>query len=384
MTVFVGIDVAKEKHDIAMINESGQLIEAFQIRNNQAGFYQLLTHLEKLDANPKLALEATGHYSHNISQFLRGKNYLLWTYNPLIINQYAKSLSLRKTKTDTKDAFTIASKLRADNPSETIQWDNRAFELRILSRHRERLIKSRSNYKVQFVKVLDLIFPELAHLIGKANLHTKSIYELLEDYPSARKLAHAHGKTLLNIQHLRADKALEIKTLARVSIGTESPALSFELQQVISELRHLTTLITALDKEIKTIMNELDSPILSIPGIGDVTGAVILGEIASIDNFQTRDQLLAYAGIEPSIYQSGQSDINGHMVKRGSTHLRRALILSARITAMHSPIFKAYLHKKMDEGKHYNVAITHVAKKLIRVVFTVLKTGQPYDETKLR
>lgn|SRR5574337_105857 len=380
MTHYVGIDVAKQKHDIALIDDNGKLLESFQISNNQEGFYRLFSFLGEHNSDLKIALEATGHYSHNITKFLRDKHYQVWTYNPLLINEFAKSQSLRKTKTDKKDAQTIAQKLRLDNPNEAIAWDDFAFELRTLTRHRERLTKSRSNYKVQLVKVLDLTFPELAKVIGKANLNSQAIYELLDKYPSAKAVARAHDKSLLNIPYLKTDKAFAIKQAAKISIGTTSVALSFELKQIISELKHTSHLITECDKEIKAIMSEFNSPILSIPGIGDVTGAAIIGEISSIDNFQNHNQLLAFAGLEPSIYQSGQATNNGRMVKRGSSHLRRAVILSSRIISMHSPTMKAYLKKKLGEGKHFNVAITHVAKKLIRVIFSVLKNDKPYQE----
>lgn len=380
MTYYVGIDVAKYKHDIALIDEDGRLINSFQISNNQEGFYRLFSFFNQLDSNIKVALEATGHYSHNITRFIQSNNYQVWTYNPLIINEFAKSQTLRKTKTDKKDAYMIAQKLRLDNPSEAIEWDESAFELRTLTRHRERFIKNRSNLKIQFAKVIDLTFPELPKIIGKSNLHSQAIYNLLDKYPSAKAVARAQERSLLNIPYLKAGKAVEIKRQAKTSIGTISASVSFELKQLISELKHLSHLISECDKEINRIMVTLDTPLLSIPGIGAVTGAAIIGEIASIDNFQNHNQLLAFAGLEPSIYQSGQSASNGRMVKRGSPHLRRAVILSSRITAMHSPTMKIYLAKKLSEGKHYNVAITHVAKKLIRVIFSVLKNDKPYQE----
>jgi transposase len=383
MTIFVGIDVAKAKHDVALIDEAGKKLDAFVIKNNAEGFNLLHSKLKALNSNVKVALESTGHYSHNITRFLESKDYTVWTYNPLIINEFAKSQSLRKTKTDKKDAATIAQRLRLDNPDESIKYDDHAYELKRLTRQHERLVNARSNFKVQLVNILDLAFPELADVVGKKNLHTQSLYELLTKYPSACKIARAHDKSLININYMTADKAMAIKEVAKSSIGVDSEALTFELKQNIEEIIHLTKSIEEVDKEIERITETIDTPIFTIPGVGPLTGSAILGEIGSIDNFENFNQLLAYAGLEPSIYQSGQSDVNGHMVKRGSTHLRRAIVLAAHTAVKYSPTFRKYFEKKMSEGKHYNVSIIHVSKKLLRVIFHLLKNNLPFDESKM-
>lgn len=154
--------------------------------------------------------------------------------------------------------------------------------------------------------------------------------------------------------------------------------------QTIDLIDHFTTVRETAEKEVSRIMKEIDSPILSIPGIGTKLGAVILSEIRSIDNFKTPAQLLAFAGSEPSVNKSGEAQSeNGHMVKRGSSQLRWALHEAARLCAIWSPSMRDYYQKKHKEGKHYQVVLSHVAKKLVRIIFHILKTNSLYQENKM-
>ncbi|AYQ24182.1 MULTISPECIES: transposase [Enterococcus] len=179
-------------------------------------------------------------------------------------------------------------------------------------------------------------------------------------------------------------EALKLKKLASSSIGQSSPALEFELLQTINLIQHFASLRKAADKEVEQRMKEIDSPLLSVPGIGAKLGAVILAEIRSIHNFKTPAQLLVFTGSEPSISTSGENQTeNSHMVKRGSSQLRWALHEAARLCAIWSPSMKMYYQKKLNEGKHYNIAISHMVKKLVRIIFCILKTGKPYEEDKM-
>lgn len=174
-------------------------------------------------------------------------------------------------------------------------------------------------------------------------------------------------------------KALELKKLASISIGLYSVSTGFELQQTLRLIDNVQIEIDLLDEHIKSVMQEIDSPILSIPGISYTLGAIIIAEIGDISNFSNPSKLLAYAGLEPSTYQSGKfSASKTPMVKRGSTYLRWAFVNAARLVAMRDPVFSAYCSKKKSEGKHHNVAMSHVARKLVRVVFQLLKTNSDF------
>ena len=383
---YVGIDIAKNKHDLACIDETGETVIAnFRFANSYQGFHQLklkLKQLSPITQDVQIALESTGHYNYNIVVFLRELGYNVFAYNPFIIKQFAKSQSLRKTKTDRKDALLIARKLRSDVTPEYYQTDKVMDELKELTRYQNRLIQSRSKCKNLYIRLLDIIFPELNRYVSK--LHSHFVYELLTKYPSPQKIARARFSSLLKIKRLTADKAYQIQEIAKKTIGNASTALSLELVQLIESIKHYDKQINQTQEEINRLVTKLDSPITSIPGIGTRLGAIILAEIKNIRNFKNPNQLQAFAGLDPAIYQSGQMDNTGHMVKRGSSYLRYALIQAAKLISIYSPHFKAYLKLKISQGKHYNVAVTLVAKKLIRIIYHLLKNNQTFDEAKLR
>ena len=285
----------------------------------------------------------------------------------------------RNLKTDKKDALLIARKLRSDVTPEYYQTDKVMDELKELTRYQNRLFQSRSRCKNLYIRLLDIIFPELHRVVS--NLHGHFIYDF---YSSPQKIARAHFSSLLKIKRLTADKAHQIQETTKQTIGNASPALSLELVQLIESIKHYDKQINQVQEEINLLMVELDSPITSIPGIGTRLGAIILAEIKTIHNFKNPNQLQAFAGVDPAIYQSGQMDNAGHMVKRGSSYLRYALIQAAKLMSVYSPHFKAYLRLKISQGKHYNVAVTHVAKKLTRIIYHLLKTNQLFDETKVK
>lgn len=386
MTLYVGIDVAKNKHDLAIIDELGEIIiKNFRFQNSYQGFRELKLYLAQLNTPTnqiQIALEDTGHYAYNLIAFLKKLNFSVFTYNPLLIKEFVKSLSLRKTKTDIKDALVIAQKLRTDTTSERYQADTSMQELKELTRYQDRLIRNRSQIKLLYVRLLDIIFPELSKIVG--NVHNQYVYELLSNYPAPEKIRRARFNSLLKISRLTANKANQIQEAAQHTIGNSSLAFQIELTQLISTIRHFDKQIETIQLRINQILNEINSPICSITGIGQRLGAVILAEIKNINNFSTPAQLQAFAGLEPSIHQSGQNDSTGHMVKRGSSYLRYALILATQAICRYSPCFRDYLALKRAQGKHYYVAISHAAKKLIRVIFYLLKTNQIFDEDKLR
>ena len=388
MIISVGIDVAKDKHDCFIMNSEGEvLFNAFIIQNNREGFdslYEKICSVADDFAKVKVGLEATGHYSYNILGYLLDKGFPTYVINPLHTNLYRKSLSLRKTKTDKVDARTIAAMLLSDvnlkSYSNTLYHNE---ELKSLTRYRFDKVKERAKLKTSIARLVNILFPELEKLVS--TLHMASVYELLSQYPSAKQIASIHLTKLTNLLSTASkgrygkEKAEKIRNAAKISIGSDMPAKSLELKHTIKLIRELDAEIEEIEFHIEIIMDEINSPILTIPGISYRMGAMIIAEIGDFDNFSSPDKILAYAGLSPSTYQSGQlTSSYSHMEKRGSRYLRYALFNATKFVCNWDDTFSKYLAKKRSEGKHYNVAISHACKKLVRVIYHLETTGESY------
>lgn len=387
--LYIGIDVASAKHDCCIINGDGTVLNSnFTFTNNREGFdffydtvVSFLPNKKLLDA--RIGLESTGHYSTNLTNFLKAKGFEITTFNPLHVNLYRKGQTLRKTKTDKTDARFLAIMLFSDDSKSYTPVSYQISELKSLVRHRFRLISLRSRLKISISRLVTILFPELHSLVW--SIHQASSYALLLKYPTAKEIAQCHLTKLTNLiaenskGHYGREKAIQLRELAVKSIGSNSLSVSFELQQTIRLIYNFQEEINILDQQIKAIMKDINPPILTIPGISYTIGAIILAEIGDISNFATPAKLLAFAGLEPSTYQSGKFNAgNTPMVKRGSTYLRWAFLVAARLVAMRDTTFKEYCCKKKTEGKHYTVAMSHVGKKLVRVVFHLLKTNSSF------
>lgn len=386
--IYTGIDVAKDKHDCLITNSDGEvLFKAFTIPNNRDGFdelYQKITSVTDDLSNVKVGLEATGHYSYNILGYLLDKGLATFVINPLHTNLYRKSLSLRKTKTDKVDAHTIATMLMSDvnlKSYSDISYHNE--DLKSLTRYRFDKVKERAKLKSSISRLVTILFPELEKLVP--SLHMLSVYSLLSEFPSAADIASVHLTRLTNLLSTASkgrygkDTAILFREAAKTSIGSHMPAKSLELKHTIKLIRELSAEIDEIETEIKSIMDEINSPILSIPGISYRMGAMIIAEIGDFNRFDSADKILAYAGMSPSTYQSGQLESShSRMEKRGSRYLRYALFNATIFVCHWDPTFAAYLAKKRLEGKHYYVAISHAAKKLVRVIYQLEKSKQTY------
>ena len=386
--ICVGIDVAKDKHDCFILSSEGEVLaDVFTIPNNNEGFATLLQTLRSCSAPTDkimVGLEATGHYSYNILGFLLDCGLPTYVINPLHTNLYRKSLSLRKTKTDRVDARTIATMLMSDLDLKSYtdtSYHNE--ELKSLTRYRFDKVHERAKLKQAVSRLVTILFPELEKVVP--SLHMVSIYTLLSEFPGASQIASAHLthlKTILSDAsrgRYDRDKAVEIRDAARNSIGSVIPAKSLELKHTIRLIRELDAEIKEIENEINSIMDKVHSPITTIPGIGTRMGAMILAEVGDFNNFDSADKILAYAGMSPSTYQSGQLISSySHMEKRGSKYLRYAIFNATKYVCIWDPTFAAYLAKKRAEGKHYNIAISHAAKKLVRLIYAMERSGQPY------
>lgn len=387
MTILVGIDVAKDKHDCFIMNSEGEVLaKTFTILNNKEGFDFLYEKIQSVSSSDKIkvGLEATGHYSYNIIGFLLNKDLATFILNPLHTNLYRKSLSLRKTKTDKIDSKTIAMMLLSDVSLKSysdISYHNE--DLKSLTRYRFSKVEERAKLKTSLSRLAQILFPELEKLVP--TLHMTSIYQLLEEFPSASAITSVHLTRLTKLLskaskgHYDRETAIKIRDAAKNSIGSNMPAKSLELKHTIKLIRALTIDIDEIEAEISKMMDKIASPITTIPGIGNNMGAMIISEIGDFSRFSSPDKILAYAGYSPSTYQSGKLDnCYAHMEKRGSRYLRYALFQATQRVCHLDSTFSAYLAKKRAEGKHYYVAISHAVKKLVRVIFHLEKTKQAF------
>ena len=386
--ICVGIDVAKDKHDCIIVSSEGEvLFKPFVISNNRVGFDELYEKICSISVSfdkIKVGLEATGHYSYNLLGYLLDKGLPTYVINPLHTNLYRKSLSLRKTKTDKVDAHTIAYMLMSDvdlkSYSNTLYHNE---ELKSLTRYRFSKVEERAKLKTSVARLVNILFPELEKIVP--TLHIASVYALLSEFPSAKLISKVHLTRLTNLLSEASkgrygrDKAILIRDAARSSIGSYMPAKELELKHTIRLIQELNSEIDEIEDHINEIMEEMDTPILTIPGISNRMGAMILAEIGDFERFSSPDKILAYAGLSPSTYQSGQlTSSHSHMEKRGSRYLRYALFNATKFVCNWDPTFADYLQKKRSEGKHYNVAISHACKKLVRVIYHLQTTGEEY------
>lgn len=387
--IYVGIDVASEKHDCCFLNQKNQIIHSLTFSNSAQGFAQFLQALNSLTekGDRKIGMESTGIYGSNLQAFMRRNGVEFSTINPLLLKNSIKGTTLRKTKTDKLDAYNIAAFLSDERRD--IQPDPPTLyhisELKSLTRFRFDLVKNCSRAKIRAKALLHEVFPEFSTLFSDA--FGASAMAVLRKYPSARAIYRAKTASITKLLEtasggrLGSARAAALKEVAAKSIAINSGAKEFALSCCLDEISFYQEKIKAVEAKIKEIMDELRSPITSVPGIGTVLGATILAEIGDIHRFASPAKLLSFAGCEPSIYESGKfSASGGRMVKRGSPYLRYAILMAARLASRFSRTFGEYTQKKLAEGKHYNVATSHCAKKLIRVIFAILHHNSAFSD----
>lgn len=384
--IYAGIDIASEKHDCCILSDTQAVLKQFSFSNDADGFALLIRSLSAFAPveEIKIGLESTGNYGNNLSDFLRRKGYETSTFNPLLIKKSIQATTLRKTKTDKADAKFLALYLMQKQTQPDLPIDYHTSELKSLSRTRFSFVQNRSALKTKVKGLLIQLFPEFRKAFS--DVFGASAVAVLEKYPSAAAIAGCEVGTLAKLiqdssrGRLAEEKAEALRALAVNSIGVRSEALEIELCCYLEQIRLLTKHIRLCEEKIKALMKEINSPITTVPGIGFVLGAMILAEIGDINRFGTPAKLLAFAGLDPSVNESGKSvNSTGSMVKRGSKYLRWAFGQAARCVSVNNPVFQAYLDSKIKQGKHYSIACSHVAKKLCRVLFAILRKNTPYS-----
>ena len=329
---FIGIDISKYKHDCCIISAADQkVVSKVTIKNNKAGFNELLTIIHSLanSADIRIGFESTAHYALNLELFLENSLLTFMEVNPVLISEYKKSKTLRRTKTDSVDCESIARWLMTVEYKPHSKGFYHAYSLKSLTRLRDKLIRQRSFYLVKITNVLDHTFPEFKPFFNE-RLSKTALY-LLENYGSAEKMARMNSASYEKLRSLSRGKFspqqfLRLKELAANTVGVNNSIFDVELNSLLSLYKSLVKEIDTIKKEINQLIEEVHPHYMSVPGIGPLSAAVIYSEYGDISNFTNPGQMLAFAGIEPGINESGTESHGGKMVKRGSSQLRYTLI----------------------------------------------------------
>ena len=389
MNYFLGIDIAKTNHVASLINNNGDVvIRAIKFTNSNEGFNRLLNTIQsKLGdlSNIEVAMEATGHYWLSLYSALTDNNFNVSVYNPYQIKSYRGAYNNRKQKNDIIDSIIIADYLRVFGSKESKFPEEKLLSLKQLTRFRANIVANVSSLKVQVIGLLDKVFPEYKKLFCDTFGNTSK--QLLLNCPTPDNIINISTTKLANLLsknskgRFNKDTALHIKEVAKSSFGIKftTDACSFEIKQLINQIVFLESQIDAVSKEIKELYNKLDSHLLSVPGIGDNLAPIILAEIGDINNFDKPSKLIAFAGTDPSENQSGNKlSSNDKTSKRGSPYLRHAIYTASLVAISNEPELRAYYDKKISEGKHHFVALAGISRKLLTIIYYILKEDRDY------
>lgn len=388
--LYLGIDIAKNNHVASLIDENAKpLFKALSFSNTVDGANSLLDKLSSFintTADVEIGMEATGHYWLSIYSFLIENGYVVHVINPIQTDGWRKGTEIRKRKTDIIDSVLIAELIRYGNFVETSLSDEDTMSLRNLSRFRSYLVSSISDLKRKVICVLDQVFPEyqsvFSDIFGKTSKELLAHFQTADDFENITSEQLSKVLENVTLKSFLKNKITHISELAANSFGLKfcRDSFSLQLKLLIEQITFIEAQVADVEAEINVILDKINSPITTIPGIGSVTAAVILGEIGDISRFSNASKLAAYAGIDASVSQSGEYQSSSNkMSKRGSPYLRKALFNAALIAAFHDPVFSAFYQKKRSEGKHHLTAIGAVARKLCNTIFAVLKYNTPYE-----
>ena len=385
---YIGIDIAKRNHEVSIIDADGKILsKSISIANSQKGldtFNNYLSSFNVTSENSIIGMESTGHYWLNLYSSLVNLNFNVFVINPIQTDAFRK-MYIRKTKNDSKDSYIIAQIMRFGEFSSSSISDENIFAIRQLSRYRSSLVDECSNWKRKVITILDQVFPEYSDLFSDTFGVTSK--ELLSKYPLPENMLEVSTKELTSLLNKASKgrfgirKAQEIKEYATKSFGISfaKETFSFQIKQIINQISFIESQLKELEKEITNILKSLNSEITTITGIGDILGASILGEIGDISRFEKASQLVAFAGLDVAINQSGEfTGTEMKITKRGSPYLRRSIWIAATIACFKDPALSVYYKKLIDRGKKHLTAVGAVARKMCNIIFSVLKNKKPY------
>ena len=387
--LYLGIDIGKNTHVASLIDEEAKpLFKAFSFSNTTEGADSLIeklsVHINSL-SDVEVGMEATGHYWLSIYSFLAEKGFIVHVVNPIQTDGWRKGTEIRKRKTDIIDSVLIADLIRYGDFVETSLSNEDTMSLRNLSRFRSYLVSSIGDLKRKVICVLDQVFPEyhtaFSNVFGETSKELLSHFQTAEDFENITSEQLEEVLANISFKDFAKNKISHISKLAANSFGLKycQDSFSLQLKLLIEQIKFIDAQVADVEAEIKVLLDKMDSPITTIPGIGTINAAIILGEIGDISRFSNSSKLAAYAGIDASVSQSGEyQSTNNKMSKRGSPYLRKALFQAALVAAFNDPVFSAFYEKKRNEGKHHLTAIGAVARKLCNTIFAILKYDTPY------
>ena len=387
----VGIDIGKNHHEASIVSPEGKQIgRSLRFATTHKGADSLMSFIFKNIGNSPcvFGMEATGHYWYPIYSFLKAKGYTIYVINPIQSDSLRK-MYIRQTKNDSIDSFLIAEVIRFGQFGTTSMADENILAMRQLCRYRDSVISSRTEIKLRIGTIMEQIFPEYEKQFS--SLWVSTSIGILEKYLTPENIENAPIDELFEIikdkshNRLTKAKAISIKEAAADTFGIKiaQDAFSFQLKQLIDRMNFLDKQIEALDCQILEYYEKFDCYLHTIPGIGMIAAATILAEIGDINRFKSSSALVAFAGIDPTVRQSGEfSSTHNHMSKRGSPYLRHAIFLAATTCSFHNSPLNAYYKKKRDQGKHHLTATGAVARKLTTVIYAVLRDSKPYEPKK--
>ena len=384
--LFVGIDIAKRNHEASVIAQDGHVVrKAMRFANSQAGYNKFMDMVRGLSEPVVFGMEATGHYWLTLYTHLRNDGFTVHVINP-IQSDALRGMYIRKTKTDSVDSVIIADVIRFGRYCETSVEPGDLQAMRELCRQRFYVIDMASDLKRKVIALLDQVFPEYEKLFS--DTFGVSSMELLSQYTTPEEMLSVSSQQLAEVLEkasrgrLGAEKAAEIQPAARNSFGIVLASSSFSLiiRQYIEQIRSLEASVDVFDAEIARLLSGFDTQLTTITGIGPTLAAVILSEIGGdIRRFSSPAKLAAYAGVDPTVKQSGDfSGTRMKMSKRGSPYLRRAIWLASTVAAFKDPAIHALYERKRAEGKDHMTVIGHVCRKMISIIFAVLRDNSPY------
>ena len=387
----IGIDIGKNHHEASIVSAEGKQIgHSLRFATTHKGADSLMRFIFKNIGNSPcvFGMEATGHYWYPIYSFLKAKGYTIYVINPIQSDSLRK-MYIRQTKNDSIDSFLIAEVIRFGQFSTSSMADENILAMRQLCRYRDSVVSSRTEIKLRIGTIMEQIFPEYEKQFSSLWLSTSM--GILEKYLTPENIKNAPIDELFEIikdkshNKLTIQKAISIKEAAADTFGIKiaQVAFSFQLKQLIDRINFLDKQIEALDCQILEYYETFDCYLHTIPGIGMIAAATILAEIGDINRFKSSAALVAFAGIDPTVRQSGEfNSTHNHMSKRGSPYLRHAIFLAATTCSFHNSPLNTYYKKKREQGKHHLTATGAVARKLTTVIYAVLRDDKPYEPKK--
>ncbi len=385
----VGIDISKYKHNCFIATKSGVPLKEFVFENDSEGFklfHKVLSELNQ-DQEIRIGLESTGHYGTNLKQFIVASGYTYLEFNPYLTHQFSKAMSLRRTKTDKVDAKTISNMLGSVDYKTLHTQFYHISELKQLVRDRDDILTNRSKTLVKLTNLLDIIFPEFKpffsnklgvtarFILKKYKSPTRISKFVMQDYECLRTVSNGR---------LTYPKFSRLKSLAKDTIGVQSEIYNKRMQALIGAYEYFDKSLDEIDQDIIDLFSAAKTKLRTIPGLGIIQAATIYAEIGDIHLFSNPQKLIAYVGFDVSINQSGMSEHRGRIVKRGSPLLRKAIWIYALPSLRFIPTLNDYYHKKKAEGKHHKVALTHVCRKLIRMIYHIEYNQIDFNHTQIK